>query len=150
MPIDIDVIFDMLSWNSDVATQEKGIELAKNIKCYSVFLQPFGLKHSKDVWENCAKILSSFPDEILQYCSRGMLEWLGDINWPGAEIILDRLIEFSDTSLLSINITYCVKEALACDEQGWLGNMAALLQNGNLKTSLPKDIYNILFKRYNN
>lgn len=145
--VDIDKLFDMLSWHSDDETQQKGIELAKSIKCYSVFLQPHGLRHDKDVWENCAKILSNYSDEILQYCSLSMLEWLEDINWPGAEIILDRLIKFSDTSLLAINITHCVKEALACDQQGWLGNMSVLLRNDHLKQKLPKDIYNVLYIR---
>lgn len=147
MPIGIDELFDMLSWNSDEDTQRRGLELAKQIKCYSVFLQPHGLKHDKDVWENCAKILSKYPDEILQYCSLGMLEWLADINWPGAETILDRLTKFSDTSLLATFIVHCVKTALACDQQGWLGNMSALLENENLKTTLPKDTYNVLYKR---
>lgn len=150
MSIGIDELFDMLSWNSDEVTQRRGIELAKQVQCYSVFLQPHGLKHSKDVWENCAKILSEYPDEILKYCSLGMLEWLEDLNWPGAEIILDRLIKFADTSLLSIFIVHCVKEALACDQQSWLGNMSALLENESLKMNLPKDIYNVLYDRHNN
>ena len=68
MSIGIDELFDMLSWNSDEETQRKGVELAQNIKCFSVFLQPYGLEHSKDIWENCAKIIASYSDETLQYC----------------------------------------------------------------------------------
>ena len=148
MSVGIDELFDMLSWDSDEDTQKKGIELAKDVKCYSIFLQPHGLQHSKDVWENCAKILYNFPDETLQYLSLGMLEWLEDINWPGAEIILDRLIKFTDTSWLAGWISTCVKRALVCDQQHWLGNMSALLENENLKPMLPKDIYNTLYIRY--
>lgn len=148
MPVGIDDLFDMLSWNSDEDTQRKGIELAKNVKCYSVFLQPNGLQHSKDVWENCAKILCDIPDENLQYYSLGMLEWLEDINWPGAEMILNRLIAFTDTSWLAVSISTSVKRALACDRQGWLGNMSALLENENLRVALPKDIRNVLSSRY--
>lgn len=148
MSVGIDELFDMLSWNSEEDTQRRGIELARQIKCYSVFLQPYGIKHGKDVWENCAKILSEYPDEILQYCSLDMLEWLEDMNWPGAETVLNRLIKFTNTSLLSTFIVHCVKEALVCDQQGWLGNMSALLENENLQTSLPRDIYNVLYDRY--
>lgn len=150
MSIGIDELFDMLSWNSDEETQKKGIELAKNVKCISVFLQPSGPEHSKDVWENCAKILASYPDEVLIYHTEGLLEWLADMNWPGAYIIFDRLVEFKDTSFLSMLLPICVKEALVCDDQVWLGSMAALLDNKNLnKDSLPKDIYNTLIKRHN-
>jgi len=149
MSIGIDELFDMLSWKSDDETQKRGIELAKQIECYSVFLQPHGLKHDKDVWGNCAKILSEYPDEILRFCSLGMLVWLEDINWPGAETILERLIKFNDTSLLSIFIVRCVKQALACNQQDWLGNMSALLENENLKNNLPPDIYELLKCHYN-
>lgn len=148
MPVGIDELFDMLSWNSDEGTQQRGIELAKNIKCYSVFLQPHGIKHGKDVWENCAKILLEHPDEILQYYSFEMLEWIADLNWPGAEAILSRLKKLTNTNILSASIVDCVKAALACDRQVWLGNMAELVENENLKTTLPKDVYNVLFNRY--
>ena len=148
MSVGIDELFDMLSSNSDEETQRKGIELAKNVKCYSVFLQPFGHNHGKDVWENCAKVLASYSDETLEYCSHELLEWLGDMNWPGAEIIFDRLIEIKDTDFLSVILARCVKEALACDNQFWLGNMAALLENKSLKDNLPKDIYNSLYSRH--
>jgi hypothetical protein len=147
MAIGIDELFDMLSWENDEETQRKGIELAKEIKCFSVFLQPYGLEHSKDIWENCAKILATYSDETIKYCLQGLLEWLADMNWPGAETVLQRLIEFNDQSLLSLFIDHCVKEALVCDDQVWLGNMAALLENDNLKNFLPKDIYNVLYCR---
>ena len=107
MSVGIDELFDMLSWDSDEETQRKGIELALDVKCCSVFLQPRGLKHSKDVWENCAKILAAYPDETLKYCLKELLEWLGDMNWPGAEIVLQRLIKFQDLRFLSIFIVHC-------------------------------------------
>ena len=149
MSIGIDELFDMISWNSSEEKQKKGIELAKSVECYSVFLQPHGLKHSKDVWENCAQILASYPDEILKYYSDGLLRWLEDMNWPGAETIFNRLLEFKETSFLSLFIVDCVKEALVCDRISWLGNMSALLENEYInETCLPKDIYNVLYRRY--
>ena len=148
MSVGIDELFDMLSWDRDEETQKKGIELAQDVKCFSVFLQPHGFEHGKDVWENCAKILATYPDETLKYCLQELLEWLEDMNWPGAEIVLQRLIKFQDPKFLSIFLVHCVKKALACDEQAWLGSMAVLLENENLKDHLPKDIYNTLYCRY--
>lgn len=55
----------MLSWDSDEETQKKGIELAKNVKCFSVFVLPCGPEIDKNVWENCAKIMYDYPDEVL-------------------------------------------------------------------------------------
>jgi len=148
MDVGIDTLFDMLSWNSDAETQKKGIELGKKVKCISVFLQPSGPEHSKDVWENCARILSGCPDDSLKHCMSGLLAWLQDMNWPGAEIILQRLLEFRDAGFLSAFMVRCVKEALACDDQIWLGNMSALIANEGMKDCLPRDIYNVLFSRY--
>ena len=88
----IDEIFDMLSWNSDKNIQKKGIEEAKKIKHLSVLIQPM---ESKDIWENCAKVLAEKRnDELLPYTIE-LFKWLQDMNWPGAEIIYDRLKMFS-------------------------------------------------------
>jgi hypothetical protein len=148
MSVDIDELFDMLSWNSDEEVQKKGIALGMGVKCFSVFLQPRGHEHGKDVWENCARILASYPDETLKYCSYGLLQWLRDMNWPGAEIIFQRLLRLMDTKMLSLCLVDCVKQALACDDQPWLGNMSALLENERIGENLPKDTYNSLYCRY--
>ena len=92
MHVGIDELFDMLSWNSDEETQRKGIELAQDVKCISVFLQPHGLEHSKDVWENCAKVLiAKTDDELLPYIGK-LFVWFQDMCWPGANLIYDRLL----------------------------------------------------------
>lgn len=150
MSINIDELFEMLSWNSDEGTQKKGMEMAKNVRCLSVFLQPNGPECNKNVWENCAKVLCNYPDEVLKNYLPELLEWIEDINWPGAEIILNRLIDYSDASSLAMSVSTCVKMALVCDLQGWLGNMSALLNNPKLKDAIPKDIYNVLYCRYQN
>lgn len=88
MVLDIDQIFEMLSWNNDNEMQIKGIEEAKKVKHLSVFLQPI---ESKSVWENCAKVLISKSDEELALYLVSMFMWLQDMNWPGAYLIYDRL-----------------------------------------------------------
>ena len=76
----IDVIMDMMSWDSDKEEQKKGIELAKNIKCLDAFVQPNNNVHGKDVWENCALVLSAKSDNDLKPLVFDLLEWLEDIN----------------------------------------------------------------------
>lgn len=88
MDMGIDQIFEMLSWDNEEKIQAKGIEEAKKIKHLSVLIQPI---ESKAIWENCAKVLASKNDQELAGYLIDLFEWLQDMNWPGAEIIYERL-----------------------------------------------------------
>lgn len=88
MDMGIDQIFEMLSWDNEEKIQAKGIEEAKKIKHLSVLIQPI---ESKAIWENCAKVLASKSDKELAGYLIDLFEWLQDMNWPGAEIIYERL-----------------------------------------------------------
>ena len=63
--VSIDYIMDLLDWNNSVVNQAEGMKLAREIKCIKVFLQPCDENHNKNVWDNCAKILSEKTDEEL-------------------------------------------------------------------------------------
>ena len=130
----IDEIMDMLDCNNSVETQEKGIELAKNVKCINVFILPEHLECIKNVWENCAKILANRTDKELQPYLIDILLWIEDMNWPGAIIIDDRLKKFRDMKMLSFAIKECVKRASATDNHIWLENLSELMDdNAKLK-----------------
>ena len=130
----IDEIMDMLDCNNSVETQEKGIELAKNVKCINVFILPEHLECSKNVWENCAKILANRTDKELQPYLIDILLWIEDMNWPGAIIIDDRLKKFRDMKMPSFAIKECVKRASATDNHIWLENLSELMDdNAKLK-----------------
>lgn len=88
MDIGIDQIFEMLSWNNDERIQAQGIEEAKKIKNLSLFFQPI---ESKSIWENCAKVLVSKTDDELKLYLLDLFKWLQDMNWPGADIVYERL-----------------------------------------------------------
>ena len=142
----IDEIMKMLDWNNSIETQQKGIELAKDIQSINAFVLP--MNPSKSVWENCAKILSAKPDEVLQpYLSR-LLEWIEDINWPGALIILQRLKDFSEVKMLVFSVKESVRIAYATNNLIWLNSIAELLDNQMLFNALPKDCLVILEKHY--
>ena len=130
----IDEVMDMLDCNNDVEIQEKGIELAKNVKCINVFILPEHLECSKNVWENCAKILANRTDKELQPYLIDILLWIEDMNWPGAIIIDDRLKKFHDMKMLSFAIKECVKRASETDNHIWLENLSELMDdNAKLK-----------------
>lgn len=87
----IDQIFEMLSWSNDERIQKYGIIEAQKIKSLSVFMQPRNEQFGKDVWENCAKVLESKTDKELQFYLFDLFKWLQDMNWPGSEIVYERL-----------------------------------------------------------
>ena len=101
--MDIDVLMEMLDWNSPEDVQAEGIRLARKVKCIAAFMQPYS---NYNLWKNCAIVLSERSDEELRpYMSR-LLMWLEDINWPGAFTILKRLQVYQDKEDLKNSIDY--------------------------------------------
>ena len=103
----IDQIFDMMSWNNEEKIQRQGIEEAKKIKNLSVLFQPI---ESKSIWENCAKVLVSKEDQELKLYLINMFQWLQDMNWPGAELIYERLKKMP---MQNIEIAYKISLSMA-------------------------------------
>ena len=81
--LDIDYIMDLLQWDRSSEEQERGIELAKRIRYINVFLQP-GFPAGKSTWDNCAKVLSMKTNAELEPYMIELMEWIQDMNWPGA------------------------------------------------------------------
>ena len=120
----IDEIMDMLDWNQPPAVQEKGRQLAKNIRYINVFLQPLG----KNLWDNCAIILSERSDEELRPYLSDLLEWILDRNWPGASCIWGRLKQYADNEWFNYMMSESIREATALQEEGWLNNLLELAE----------------------
>ena len=126
--IDIIEVMNMLDWHMPPEIQAQGISLARNIETITPFMQPMTKEHNKNVWENCAKIISEKSDEKLRPYLVELLEWLQDMNWPGAFCILDRLQKYSDNNSISIAINICIKKARECRYENWENNLCLLLQ----------------------
>ena len=145
----IDEIMNMLDWNNSLETQQKGLELAKNIKSINAFILPVHPECNKNVWENCAKILTDKTDKILNPYWLDLLKWIEDLNWPGALIIMERLKKVSEIEMLAFSIKESIKIATATDNYIWLKNMSELLDNEKLKNKLPIEILEVLKIYYN-
>ncbi len=126
---DITEILDMLDWHMPDEIQAKGIVLAKESDEIIPFIQPLTSKHNKNVWENCAVIISEKSDEKLKPYLVELLEWLQDMNWPGAFCILGRLQKYSDNNTLCQAINVCVEKAKADDNDVWNSNLRLLINN---------------------
>lgn len=124
--VNIDYIMDLLDWNNSIEKQEQGIKLAQNVKCINVFLQPGNRYYGKNVWDNCAKILSARSNEELSPYLIELMEWLQDMNWPGAFCILNRLKGMVNEQLFQHSYTICLKYAQALDDEVWESNLRML------------------------
>lgn len=124
--VDITEILDMLDWHMPAEIQTEGISLARNIETITPFIQPLTPKHSKNVWENCAVIISERSDEEIKPHLPEVLEWLQDMNWPGAFRILNRLKNYSDKNSILSAISVCVQKAKGCNDEAWEDNLLTL------------------------
>ena len=127
--LDIDYIMDLLDWNNSKEDQERGVKLAESVKCINVFLQPNSYRYGKNVWDNCAKILSARPDEELSPYLTELLKWLRDMNWPGAFCILERLKRMVDDRMFSYSYTACLKCAKALEDETWEFNLQMIFND---------------------
>lgn len=125
---DITEIMDMLDWHMPPEIQSKGISLARNIEIIIPFIQPITPEHNKNVWENCAVIIAEKSDEKLKPYLVDLLEWLQDMNWPGAFCILDRLQRYSDNNSIHSAINVCIEKAKNCGDVVWENNLYLLPQ----------------------
>ena len=126
--IDIDYIMSLLDWNNDIAEQERGIMLARDVKCFSAFFQPRCYPYGKNVWDNCARIISERSDNELKSYLTDMMEWLQDMNWPGAFCILERVKKYEGRGLLMNAYANCLKCAKALDDETWEDNLKMIFE----------------------
>lgn len=119
----INKIYQLLDWNNSESTQLKGIEYAVRINRIDYFIQPITEMYSKNIWDNCAKILSFKTDDELKDNLQDLLEWIQDLNWPGAFTILERINAFKDRELIQKAKTKCKHIANENDDQVWLDNL---------------------------
>lgn len=142
-------IYQMLDYKNPIDIQEKGKQQARKITDLSLLITP---PASPSVWEQCAIILSEKTDDELVPYLTSILQWLYDLNWPGALTILNRLKKFSGKQLKKSFIDSVVRAINSHDEEEgmmWLDYLSELLDNKELKKELPEEILNILEKHYN-
>ncbi len=114
----IDEIMNKIDWNMPLEIQLEGRELAKDVEDLLPFCQPVMPMRSKNVWENCALILSERDDAQLAPYLVKMFEWLQDMNWPGAYIIYDRLLNMSGDEIIKA-YDYSISEAKRLEDYAW-------------------------------
>ena len=145
----IEEILQLLSWSNSAEDQERGRDMAQNIEDISELIQPD--VGGKSAWDNCAKVLCKKTDEQLEPYLCGLLEWIQDINWPGAMLILGRFKHFSGIKLKE-PVENAVKKAKGMQENGlmWIDYLSELLDNESLEKCLSKATLTCLQQHYHN
>ena len=128
--INFSEIMTMLDWNMPLEVQLKGIDLANKTEAIVPFLQPTGFQNCKNVWENCAVVLSAKSDEQLKPYLTKLLEWLKDMNWPGAYKIYERLTVMSEEIFLPAH-QCCLLIAKQTQDHPWEMALNDLLRDYN-------------------
>ena len=117
-----EALLDMLDWNQPEEIQKSACKAAagEDIK---IFLQPCTKRHNKNVWDNCARILSQKTDDQLSPYLQELFCWIKDMNWPGAFEIRDRLKKYSGKNELRQAYEEAIQKARATKDRAWLDNL---------------------------
>ena len=135
MMLNMDDIYDLFTWDSSYSEEEydarveQGISEARKLRNIYPFIQPIVAgKNSKSVWEACARVIVLKSDEELEEYMYLLLEWLQDMNWPGAEIMFERLSEIPVVKIQSY-IEFSMNCAKRDNDEIWLKTLQALKEH---------------------
>lgn len=141
----IEKIYQMLDWDNEKDIQNKAIELSKSFNDLIPFFQPIDSKKGigKNIWKNCAKIIADNSDKVLEKYIYKMLEWLEDLTWPGATIILDRLNKMEYSKIRPV-LCNTISIAMKKNKVTWLENLKKIVK----EKKINDDIYEYITNYY--
>lgn len=125
---DIDYIMGLLDWNRTEEEQAEGLRLARQVKAFNVFLQPCDKKNNKNVWDNCALIVSEKDDSELAPYLFLLFRWIRDLNWPGAFRIVERLQRYQQDGYYDVLWNQAYTCAKALEDEVWMENLKMVQQ----------------------
>ena len=121
-------MFEILDWNQPESVQEEGRRIARTITDLAQFIQPLSERYSKNIWDNCARVLVDKTDQELEPYMEGLVKWTQDLNWPGALLILNRLKAFSNRQSLEEVVEQCLSAAKAQNDEVWEKTLLQLIR----------------------
>ena len=139
MSLNIDEIYDLFSWDASYSEEEyearveRGIGEAIKLRNLYPFMQPvLADRNSKTVWEPCAKLIALKSDEDLDAYMYLLLAWLKDMNWPGADVIFNRLSTIS-YDVIKLPLEICLSSSKKSNDTVWEKSLIAF--ESYIKTS---------------
>ena len=145
----LDYLEDLDVSESSHEAQEEAVRIltsyvATSIPSIQFLIRPFAWK---DVWDNAARIIVAQTDAALERYIPQLLIWLTDINWPGADLIFKRLIQFSGEKLEA-----WIDDAPSGGQNGWEPLLGREFGRPAYKTSgkkrLDRSLYPVPIQTY--
>lgn len=123
---EINSLISNLKWDNSTEVQQEAIEKLIQIdeKYIGLLIQPIDKKH----WENAALVLKKIGYPRNKLAIPGLLEWLKDLNWPGAWTVLETL-QSIDIEVLLPHIKNAINEATEKNDEMWLMALKELVIN---------------------
>ena len=118
--------------------------MCMDISCLNVFISPKDKAFNKNIWDNCALIISEKEDEFLSPYLTKLINWLQDMNCPGTVTIFDRLINYKNYKLLNDVINERIIVAKVLKDEIWLSNIIELISLESLKKHIDITNYKII------
>ena len=136
MNMNLDEIYNLFIWDESYSEEEyvsresRGIAEASKLKNIYPFIRPVIIppEKSKSVWDSCAKAVALKSDDELTPYLYLLLEWLRDMNWPGAEIIFDRLGKIPFSKIVQ-QVEFCIGCAKRENDRSWMDTLEALKEH---------------------
>ena len=103
----VPMLIECLAWNckdNDIAIAALKELIAKSpVSIMLVMQTPF----RKELWENEAKVIASQDDDVIKVYLVPLLNWIADLNWPGSEIIFDRIVALGGKETIRVVEKVC-------------------------------------------
>lgn len=141
-------LIDDLSWNKSEEEQRRAMDRIRKFPGFEYdYLIRFGTE--KDCWDNCAKLICELPDERLKSLIPRLLEWLQDMNWPGAYTVFNRLMALP-SSMLKRPFEITVLRADLMKDDLWIESLALFCDKKELMCEINAEVRMILENAKNN
>lgn len=132
-----------LHWHVSAEKVEHSIEELLSIEDSQVtrLVQPI----DKPYWDNAALVLQRIGYPRNKLALPGLIQWLQDINWPGARIAFQTL-RVINKSILAPYIERALLEAANDNDTDWIRTLKELVDASNIKEGDfdKKETYKIL------
>lgn len=144
----IDLI-SLLDCNLPPKIQEEAINKILKLSDFNpqILLQPMGKEH----WENAAKILKDMDYKKIIHLSPYLFEWIQDLNWPGAYIIIEMLSSFPKEQLVPY-LEDAVRIALKTNDEQWIDYLSyfTFCNTVSKEDFLNKNLFDLLKRHEDN
>jgi hypothetical protein len=124
---EINDLIDRLSWREDIATQKDAVrQLIRVIRDDDIglLIQPGS---DKSCWENAALVLKEVGSPRINKEIPKLLEWLADLNWPGATTVIE-LLATVNKAILFPYVDSAREKAASDNDDMWLDALDQLLE----------------------